>query len=565
MSSTPEPDLKHYVCVRDGVRLYTEVFLPDAGANSFASILIRTPYPPAVIPYTNRPIAPFLQAGYAVVVQACRGTWKSQGKFRFMQSEGVDSYDTIEWIARQSWSDGKVGMYGASYSGSVQWLAARLRPPSLHCIAPLAPAAMFFLESPYLGGVFVKRHFIEWPQLITHDRAISHDSINGSGDPTSPPGSNTSIDMAFSMMPNEAMLRAVHEPEMADALIESLQHSTLDDWWKQIILDEQSAQSIDIPSLSVTGFHDGDQAGCLYAWSVVEQAVPSARSDRFLIVGPWRHDQVSSGQSKDMGEVEFGSDASIDMVRTHIGFFDRYLKGQVEEPSIMKRRCQLFVSGENRWHCFSDYPPRESIETSLYLQSNGDHGVLTWELPCSPGSDSFVADWKNPVPVVPIGGDSNGQLHRDDLLVFTSEPLEVPITVLGPVSATIFMSVDAPDADLVVRIEDVRPDGKSINMTGEFGLAAFRARYHKGYDCETLLTPGQIERMKFHVCHMGHKFQAGHRIRLVVTGTAAQLLDPNHHTGAPVLSAVERRVATETVYCDECRSSHISLPILRGR
>lgn len=570
MNTDCKPDFVGLVTVRDGVGLHTEVFLPIGGAEPSPCILIRTPYPPTVIPYGNRPIAAFLRAGYSVVVQACRGTWRSEGKFRFMQTEGVDGYDSVEWIAHQQWSNGSVGMYGASYSGSVQWLAARLNPPHLRCIAPLAPGAMFFLESPYLGGVFVKRHFIEWPTLITGDCGSVDEQVSEVGETTPSSGGSMSIEAAFSMSPNDAMLRAFHEPDMADALIETLEHSTLDRWWDKVILDDQSARLIEIPSLSVTGFHDGDQAGCIHAWSAVEKAKPESRRERHLIIGPWRHDQVTFGQSKRMKNVEFGPDASLDMVDIHIAFFDRYLKGEADQALVSAPRCRLFVSGENRWHGYSDYPPRECADTALYLHGDGSgtrsdqQGTLQWGLPADESSIYFVADWRNPVPVVDIGADSTDQLDRDDVLVYTSAPLKQPLTVLGPVSATIFLSVDAPDADLVVRIEDVRPDGKSVNMTGEYGLAAFRARYHEGYDREVLLSPGEPERMHFHVCHMGHTFQAGHSIRLVITGTAAELLEPNHHTGEPVLTAVERRTATETVYHDRDRPSHLTLPILQA-
>jgi putative CocE/NonD family hydrolase len=159
------PDESLMMPMRDGAKLYTELFFPK-DKETCPTVLIRTPYPDSTFPFSARPIELFRGAGYAVVVQSCRGTWKSEGRFRFFQNEPEDGYDCIEWLARQSWSDGKIGMYGSSYLGSVQWLAAKLKPPHLTCIAPQSPGAMFFYETPYLGGVLFKNHLLTWPRLV---------------------------------------------------------------------------------------------------------------------------------------------------------------------------------------------------------------------------------------------------------------------------------------------------------------------------------------------------------------------------------------------------------------
>jgi putative CocE/NonD family hydrolase len=162
-----------------------------------------------------------------------------------------------------------------------------------------------------------------------------------------------------------------------------------------------------------------------------------------------------------------------------------------------------------------------------------------------------------------VGADCRENEVRHDVLVYTSAPLEEDLTVLGPVRAVLHLAASAPDCDVVIRIEDVRPDGVAINMTGEFGYGAFRARYREGFEREVLLTPGEPVRLAFFVCHMGHVFKQGHRIRVALCATAANLLEPNHHTGAPVASAVERRKAVETVFHGPARPSHVVLPLFR--
>ncbi|MDJ0656686.1 MAG: CocE/NonD family hydrolase [Xanthomonadales bacterium] len=559
-----EPEIETMVPMRDRAGLFSHVHLPRDEQGSWPAILVRTPYPNPIMPIALGPIEFFRNAGYAVVVQWCRGTWKSEGQFRFFQNEAEDGYDCIEWIAEQDWSDGHIGMYGSSYSASVQWLAARLKPPHLTCIAPQSPGAMFFYETPFLGGTFFKTHFLSWPKLVTSSslEEIGIDDEFDALDETHP------FIQAFRASPNEQVLNDYLGEDAASAMREPLQHPTLDGWWEQIMLTRESAAVIDIPVFAITGFHDGDQAGALYNWSEIEAANPAGHDNRHLLVGPWRHAQMLTGVAEQMGEVSFGENASVALPAAILNFFDVHLKGR-GEPTALPDRCRLYTSGSNQWHSTQEYPPRQANKRSMYLCSSGSansmfgDGQLSAEGPDGP-PDRFPADWRFAVPNVSIGSASGANLARHDVLVYTSDPLTEAMTVLGPVRAEIYLAVDAPDADLVLRIEDVWPDGRSVNMTGEMGCAAFRARYRNGFHRETLMTPGEPVRLRFHVCHMGHTFKPGHRIRVVLTATADRLLEPNHHTGEPVLTAVERRTARQTIFHDAERPSRIVLPEFQG-
>ena len=544
------PGLTAKVPMRDGVRLHTEVYLP-LGPGPFPTVLMRTPYPDPTFPFSARPIEAFRAVGYAVAVQSCRGTWLSEGAFRFLQNEPEDGYDCIEWIAEQPWCSGRIGMSGSSYMGSVQWLAARLRPPHLTCIAPQSPAAMFFYETPYVGGALFKQHLITWPRLVSSHTwdEVGFDLNDFLGDRTP-----ESVLAALAASPNIDVVDSWHEKAMAEAMREPLLHSTYDEWWARIMLTDSDAAGIDIPVLAITGFHDGDQAGALYNWAKVEDNETSAADRRHLLVGPWRHSQMRDGASAPMGAVDFGTEASIDLTAEIIRFFEVHLKGTQDQ---LPPRCRLFVSGTNRWHTTSSYPPVESHDTNVYLSSPGR---LSFDPPADDPPDTLRADWRDPVHVVAVGEDCGEQA---DVLGYTSEVLEADVTVLGPVRANIYLAADAPDADVVVRLEDVLPDGRSINMTGELGIGPFRARYREGFDKEVLLTPGEPVLLSFHVCHSGHTFLAGHRIRVSISATAFPAIEPNHHTGEPVATAVERRTATETVFHDHERPSHLVLPLLR--
>ena len=574
IGSTPLPDdvpkipPTHTVMMpmRDGVRLHTEVFLPP-GEGPFPTVLIRTPYPDPTFPFSARPIEAFRAAGYAVVVQSCRGTWLSEGAFRFLQNEPEDGYDCIEHLAEQPWCSGRIGMSGSSYLGSVQWLAARLRPPHLTCIAPQSPAAMFFYETPYVGGALFKQHLVTWPRLVSaHSWAevgfAMDDFLNDRDpDPDHP------VSRALAASPNVKVVEEWHDATMAAAMTEPLLHSTFDEWWERIMLTPATAATIDLPVLAITGFHDGDQAGALYNWTQVEQHETTAATRRHLLVGPWRHLQMRDGTAAPMGAVDFGPDATVDLVAEIVRFFDRYLKD--DEKIAVPERCRLFVSGSNQWRTTAAYPPFESRDTALYLSSNGKanslygDGRLSFQPPDEEPPDTLPADWRTPVPLVPVGEDCREHTTRHDVLVFTTEVLSEDLTVLGPVRANIYLAADAPDADVVVRVEDVLPDGRSINMTGELGIGPFRARYRRGFDQEIPLTPGEPDLLPFHVCHMGHTFLAGNRIRVSISATAFPAIEPNHHTGEPVATAVSRRTAIETVFHDTARPSHLVLPVLR--
>jgi putative CocE/NonD family hydrolase len=564
------PDETVMMPMRDGVKLYTELFFPVGTPGPFPTILTRTPYPDSTFPFSARPIDLFRRAGYAVAVQSCRGTWRSEGRFRFFQNEPEDGYDCIEWLAVRDWSNGKVGMYGSSYLGSVQWLAAGLKPPHLSCIAPQSPTTMFFYETPFIGGVFFKHHVLTWPRFVARHAwsEMGFDWaawLSGKVDKESP------LYKAMLDSPNLEAVQRWHsdDPDCGAMIQEALQHPTLDDWWQRIMLTPQKACDLDIPVFAITGFHDGDQAGCLHNWTVLEANETQAGGRRHLMVGPWRHAQMPTGKIAPMGEVRFDDNASFSLPKTVLRFFDAYLKGDAAARERLPNRCRLYTSGTNTWHEVSSYPPQESRDTPVYLRSGGHanslygDGVLGFEPPGDSPPDLLPADPETPVPAVGIGEDARDNEARHDVLVYTTAPLEEDLTVLGPVRAVIHLAADAKDCDVAVRIEDVRPDGVSVNMTGEFGFGSFRARYRDGFDREVLLVPGEPARLSFHVCHMGHVFRKGHCIRIAISATVANVLEPNHHTGEPLALAREWRKATETLFHDTTRPSHIVLPLFR--
>jgi len=564
--SYPAPDASEcqMVPMRDGVGLYTEIFISKGKAGPLPTVLVRTPYPSSTFSLDRLKIGLFLEAGYILAVQWVRGTWKSEGRFQFLRNEAKDGYDTIEWLAEQSWCNGKVGMFGTSYNATVQWLAASEKPPHLSCIAPISPAGMFFNETPYIGGAPCKLQLLMWPKYVgCHDWAdIGFDypvDIDNMTD-------DHPLLKAYRQSPNDALLDDWHAPVFAEDARSQLEHSTLDKWWEEIMITPEKAAEINIPIFTMAGYFDGDLIGCLHNWDTIEKANPVAKSIRYLTLGPWRHAQMTTGQAGTMGEVNFGENASANILDLICKFFDVYLKGMDPRKADFPKNVRCFISGKNIWKEFEAYPIPDAQDTVFYLDSSGAAQSLDGDgiLKNCPVKDSvpdhLPEDVNDLVPPMDSGQDTRENLARNDVLVYTGQPLVHDLTVLGSTEAVIYLRADVLDADVVVRIEDVYPDGRSVNLTGEFGCAPFRARYREGYDKEVPLIPGEVAELSFPICHMGHNFKIGHSVRIVITATVDKIIEPNHHTFEPVLTAVERRPADLWIFHDGDHPSRVILP-----
>jgi putative CocE/NonD family hydrolase len=533
--------------MRDGVRLVADIWLPDS-VGTFPAILLRTPY--LKTPQFKRyKLAAYLQRGYAVVLQDTRGRGDSEGEFDFYFPEGKDGYDTIEWIARQSWSNGRVAMDGGSYLGTVQWLAARERPPALRCIAPTAPSGRIFDEIPYLGGAFRMEWAVPWlnlvsgraPQgdlaeLVNWQRIMRHRPL-------------ATMDLAFGRS-----MRLYRE---------FLAHATFDEYWRRIQLGPEDFSKIDIPVLTVTGWFDGDQPGALHYWDGMERHGPRPET-RALIIGPWTHAQTYLGGEPKVNAWEPGPGSILDIQGIRLAFFDACLKGA---PPVPGPRVRVFVTGANRWIESDRYPLADVERRALYLHSGGaansaeGDGRLSWDAPGQEPPDSFTYDPRNPVPSRGITLDHQGIHRRRDLLVYTSDSLTAPLEIVGRVFVKLLAASDAVDTDFTAKLFDVHPDGRAL-VLGPSEVGVKRARYRQGYERTALLTPGKAEEYAIELFDIGHRFLPGHRIRVEISSSASPYIAPNQNTGLPVATDTTWRVARQTIFHDRTRPSRVELPVL---
>jgi len=530
--------------VRDGVELSANVWLPQ-GADPRPAILLRTPYGNAAADFERIGVRAYVEAGYAVVYQSVRGRGASQGEFGFFFVEGCDGHDSVEWVAQQQWCNGKVAMDGGSYLGTVQWLAARERPPHLACILPAVPAGDWFNEIPYMGGALAVDFAFSWFGAIA---GLAFD-FDVTGD--------RNLEK-YRPLAEAGRVLGAELPHYRDILA----HPTLDDWWRRLYLSAQDFERIDLPVFAVTGWFDGDQAGSLYYWQGVEAHSPSAARAQ-LIVGPWEHAQCYLGGGTRIGELESGPESILPLRKLRLAFLDEHLRGVVRpaQPHV-----RLFITGSNRWHAFDRYPPRDAMVEPWYLCSEGrantsaGDGSLSRQGPAGV-ADRFLFDPANPVPYKAGGRDHSEIERREDVLVYTSELLSDPVTVIGPVEALVHIASSATDTDFTAKLLDVTPDGRAISLTHVGGIQ--RARYRSSLEHPAPLVPGQPDLLRIRLSHVGHTFQPGHRVRLEISSSCFPLVDPNPNTGRDIATETEIRTATQTVLHDAEHPSHLLLPVWR--
>lgn len=551
------------VPMRDGVKLYADVYRPERDG-TFPVLVIRTPYG-VRREGVDATVIRMAQQGYVVVNQDVRGRYESEGAWEPFRNEGLDGHDTIEWAARQPWSNGKVGTQGGSYLGHVQWRAASQSPTHLVTLFPAVASTSIYKNWAYLGGAFRLSFNYGWGVVRMPFRIMLPQYWHT--EPYAPP--EWTYDKILLHLPlKDGDLENGHVP--VQHYRDWLRHQSYDDYWREIS-DEERFSNIKVPAHTAGGWYDIFLAGTINGFTGMRRSGGSemARRESKMIVGPWGH-----GASQKFGEMDFGPAAMRNLVDRELRWYDHYLKGKDNgidrEPPV-----EIFFMGANRWSYAQDWPLPGTRFTPYYLSSGakansaqGD-GRLSTEKPAGAVSDQYVYDPHNPAPT--LGGnnccgsptvagphDQREVESRQDVLVYSSEPLKQPLAVAGPVKLKLYAASDGRDTDWVAKLVDVFPNGRAINVAE----GILRARFRKGLDKMELLSPNAAYEFEVDMTGTANVFLAGHRIRVDVTSSNFPQFDRNPNTGADLGSSGDIRVARQTVFHTSEQPSHILLPVV---
>lgn len=552
------------VPMRDGTLLRAEVHRPSV-AGRFPTLVYRTPYGRHRAPGDYTTVNSAVARGYAVVVQDVRGRYGSDGEFVPYLHEGKDGHDTIEWAAAQPWSSGQVGTFGLSYPGAVQWLAAVERPPHLKAMVP----AMTF-STPrnfiYSGGVFD----MSWTTWIAENIAPDLRQRKNLPGPRTFREAEAAWKTERDSIERRLPLRDLPEfRPLAPYLFAWMAIPPGDPRWDWMEL-QNKYDRVSAAVLNLSGWYDaayGPEGAVTNHRGLVAARPPgNARSE--LVIGPWIHGSATmnarGGQVK-AGERVFSAEAGIDYDALILGFLDRHLKGTGERPAGEKP-VRVFVMGENVWRQEDAWPPPSARPVTFYLDGKeGAPGALSREAAPGAARRSFVSDPLDPVtdPFATEAGahDYRALAQRKDLLVFETAPLSEDLRVLGPLSARVHVSTDAPDTDLWVRLFDVAPSGTAFNLMSP-GLDVQRASYRDGGPERKLLEPGRVYELRFDNLLTGNLFRKGHRLRVVVSATFFPHYSRNLHTGALEMESKETRRATVTIHHGGEHPSSLTLSVV---
>ena len=563
-----EPTQITMMPLRDGVNLYTEIFLPLSSERPASAILMRSPYPCTRLARNDRrSVSRYQQSGYAVVFQLTRGQGLSEGTFHWFHDDVADGYDAVHWVADQPWCNGKVGMKGASYVGGTQLLAAKAKPPALKCIMPTAFIGNFVHCFPFSYGVPNKATYMQWHQVADAESWDSLDvaycDMNALNHPTWGP--------AFRHRPLIDAAGGVLRGDKLANWRETISNPLDNDFWQAVHFTDKELEELDLPIFFTDGWYDMT-IGPIDFFSRLEKR-QSTNPDHYLLVGPWDHFQTAapSQPGDDSGDRVLPDNAAYDHIDQRLAFFDRYLKGD-KTSVVQEDRVRVYITGApnsnaNSWKNFPTFPAPDTKQKYLYLHSQGDahsfpsDGVLNWEQPNDEPVDQYTYDPDLPtLSLVETSKDRRQVEIRSDVLTYTSEPLNTPLTILGDIKLMLHAASDGLDTDWFTILTEVYPDGQSKSF--HYAPPAFRARYRQGFDKEVLLTPNEPEEYCIPMGPAGHQIAAGNCLRLSIFSSAFPEYDPNGNTGNPAATDIDNRIAKQTIYHSTNRPSYLVLPVI---
>jgi putative CocE/NonD family hydrolase len=585
------------VAMRDGVKLATDLYLPAHEgvilAEKLPAILERTPYNKD----GDKARGTYYAArGYVVVLQDTRGRYQSEGIWHMLTDDGRDGFDTAAWIAKQNWSDGKLGMMGTSYVGGTQHALAMEKAPALATVVPVDAMSNLGNQGMRNGGAFELRF---WNWILSTGAPTGS---RASRDPTAAKVLRQMSDDRRFYLQNLPLRRGTtplkFAPEYEDWLVEALKHGANDDFWRQNNIRDYPETYKDIPVYLVGGWYDSWGGNTTANYQVLSRTI---KGPVYLIMGPWIHGAQSSASH---GQVSFGSKAAMtDEWGWRLAWFDHWLKGldnTVGKEAPFKTKVRIFVmgTGDGRktangllnhggyWREENEWPLARTHYADYCLQPSG--GLSTDRPAEAPSFSRFQFDPHQPVPT--IGGnissgtgillqgawDQRGSSNvwnwsepiplsaRNDVLVFQTEPLAEDVEVTGEIRVELWASSSARDTDFTAKLIDVYPP--SADFPGGFDLnledGIVRARFRESLKQAKLLEPGRPYPFTIQLYPTANVFKRGHRIRLDISSSNFPRFDVNPNSGEPLNDHRTVVTAINTIFHDRDHPSHLVLPII---
>lgn len=577
---------EYRIPMRDGVRLFTSLYVPYDRGKSYPFLIERTPY--SVAPYgldryksalaTNEEME---QEGYIFVFQDVRGCFMSEGTFVNMRphnplkkssqdiDESSDTYDTIEWLIRNiPNNNGAAGLWGTSYPGFYSSAGMIDSHPALKAVSPQAPIADWFWDDMHRNGAFN----LQMAVMFFASFGIQRDSLTTRW----PESTDIVTHDAYQFFLDLGPLRNVNRDYFKQEVPfwnEVTQHPDYDAFWQARNLLPH-LKNIKAAVMVVGGWFDTeDLYGPLKTYQTIEKQNPGIINT--LVMGPWQHGGWNWTKGDSLGSESFGWATSEGFQEESVSrFFRRHLKGDIE--GVKQAEAQVFETGANRWRTFDAWPPRQSQTRNLYLCSGQK---LAFE-PQYAGSDSaghFISDPAKPVPYTAeitqywsykyMTEDQRFAGRRPDVLVYTSEVLKDNVTFAGPTRVCLHVSTTGTDADWIVKIVDVHPreDRKEGDLQRLVRAEAFRGRFRKSFSNPQPFIPGQIEKIEFELLDVLHTFMKGHRIMIQIQSSWFPFIDrnPQRFVGNIFEATAEDFIpATHRIYHSPAHPSHLEVGVL---
>ena len=547
---------------RDGVTLFADIFRPKTDGR-FPVLLQRTPYD------KNNGVSIGLQGatrGYVMIIQDVRGRYTSEGEWYVFKHESEDGYDAVEWAAALPYSNGKVGMWGGSYVGATQMLAAIAHPPHLAGLCAVVTASNYHENWTYQGGAFEQWFSESWTSGLAQDtfaRQLTRATDASVGDSQLPLASYPLFNSDFRTSERMAFL--------APYFLDWLAHPAYDDYWRRWSIQEHYAD-ITVPVLSIAAWYDIFQGGSLqnFVGLKTQAGSEAARRGQHLLVALGGH----SGMGRKVGDVDFGAAAQFDADDATLDWYDYLFKGAQNE--FAQKPVTIFVMGLNQWRQEDDWPLARAKNTKYFLRSRGPansaggSGSLSTKAPNSEPPDHYVYDPANPVPTIggplccarshlePGARDQRPAETRADVLVYSTRPFLKDIEITGPVNVELYVESSAVDTDFTAKLVDVAPDGFARNLTD----GIIRARYRDSREKAELLKPGQVYKVAIDLWSTSNVFLKGHALRLEISSSNFPRFDRNLNTAEQPEAGQQFISATNVIYHDYRHPSALILPVV---